>query len=99
MAEPVSLSDLKAFARIDTDADDALVESLGTAATAFVVQATGRALTDMDERAVVAIKALVATWYEHRESVVMGTASQVPMHVSRLIHQLRNWSEPVEVDA
>lgn len=43
-AEPVTLEELKAFARIDTDDDDVLVASLGVAAREFVEIATGRAL-------------------------------------------------------
>lgn len=42
--EPVSLDELKAFARVDHDDDDALLTSLGIAAREFVETTTGRAL-------------------------------------------------------
>jgi len=42
-AEPVTLAEMKAHARIDTDADDALIGSLVTAARQWAEQYTGRA--------------------------------------------------------
>lgn len=97
MPEPVTLDELKAWSRVDFDDDDALLESLGTAAREFIEQATGRTYTngDVPERAKTAIMGLVAHWYDHREAVVMGGApAEVPLHVSRLIHQLRDWRDP-----
>lgn len=101
MAEPVELSELKAWARVEHDDDDTLLTNLGIAAREFVEQATGKTFTEGEapERAGVAIKALVAHWYEFREPAVIGTTAQVPMHVSRIIHQLRDWSEPADEDA
>lgn len=43
-SEPVSLAELKTFARITSDVDNALVTSLGIAAREFVETATGRQL-------------------------------------------------------
>jgi uncharacterized phage protein (predicted DNA packaging) len=97
MTEIVTLSELKAWARVDSDDDDALLEALGSAAAEFVAQATGRVFDfddDVPERARVAVKALAAHWYENRESMSVQQAYVVPMHVRALIHQLRDWTEP-----
>lgn len=86
----VSLEELKAFARIDGDDDDALIESLGIAAREYVEQATGKTFTaPIPERAALAIKALTAHWYEFREPVIASAVTTVPMHVRSLIAQLR----------
>jgi len=94
MPEPVSLSELKAFARIDDDSDDSLVESLGIAAREYVEQATGRSYQDalVPERAKVAIKSLATFWFENRGDVSVDP----PAHVRRLINQLRTWTEPAD---
>lgn len=42
-------------------------------------------------RAKAAVKALAAHWYEFREPVVLGTVSEVPRHIGRLIAGLRVW--------
>lgn len=98
MAEPVSLVELKTWCRVTGDDDDALLTSLGIAAREFVEVATGKKLdVDVPERAKVAIKALVSHWYEFREEAVIGQVSRVPSHVSRLIHQLRDWKDPETV--
>lgn len=101
MPEPVTLSELKAFARIDQDDDDTLVESLGIAAREFVEQATGRdyssAEATVPEKARLAIKSLAANWYEYREVTVFGDAKPVPLHVRSLLAQLRGGRlEPIE---
>lgn len=94
----VTLQELKDFARIDHDDDDALVTSLGTAAKEYVETATGKTFADpMPERAKLAIKALTVHWYDHREPVVVGQVSQVPAHIKSLIHQLRDWQDPETV--
>ncbi len=100
MAEPVSLAELKAFARIDHDNDDTLVASLGIAAREFVETATGRTLVDAEtpERAKIAIKALATHWYEFREPALVGGVSEVPFHVRRLINQLHDWSALATLD-
>lgn len=101
MPEPVSLSDLQEWCRIDVDGegespDDELLESLGIAAREFVETATGRDYSDAaPERAKLAIKALVAHWYEHRGD----TDAPQPAHVRRLINQLKSWCEPEEAEA
>lgn len=99
MPEPVTLSELKAFARVDGNTDDTLVTSLGIAAREFVEQATGQdyssAEATVPERAKVAIKALAAHYFEHRGD----TAAEPPAHVRRLVNQLRNWCEPEEAEA
>lgn len=101
MPEPVTLSDLKAFARIDSNDDDTLLTALGIAAREYVEQATGNdyftAEATVPERAKVAIKALAAHWYEFREPVIASAVTTVPMHVRSIIAQLRGGKlEPSE---
>jgi hypothetical protein len=93
MPEPVSLSELKNWARVDHDADDDLLASLGVAAREYrrapppgVIVRPGQTVP---ARAKVAIKSLSAFWYENRGD----TNVEPPAHVRRLIHQLRNWAE------
>lgn len=94
MPEPVSLPELKAFARVDFDDEDTLIEGLGIAAREYVEQATGRTYTEgtVSERAKVAIKSLATFWFEHRGD----TNAAPPAHVRRLINQLRTWTEPAD---
>lgn len=105
MPEPVTLSELKAWTRVDHDDEDDELEALGIAAREFVEQATGRDYSSEEagtvpERAKTAIKMLTSTWFEHREAVVVGSiANEVPMSVKRLVHQLRNWCEPEDEEA
>lgn len=94
MPEPVSLSELKAFVRIDTEDDDDLVASLGIAAREFIETAAGRDYSSAEavvpEKAKIAIQALVSHWYEQREPITVGASvAHVPMHVRSLIAQLR----------
>lgn len=44
-------------------------------------------------RAKLVILQLVAHWYEHREPSIVGTVSQVPHHITRLINSTRNWAQ------
>ena len=93
MAEPVTLEELKAFARVDFADDDTLITSLGIAAREFIEQATGRDYSSAEavvpEKAKIAIQSLAAHWYEFREPVIASAVTTVPMHVKSLIAQLR----------
>ncbi|MBN7776715.1 phage gp6-like head-tail connector protein [Nitratireductor aquimarinus] len=96
MAEPVTLADLKLFARIDDDAEDALITSLGATAREYIEQATGHTFDETaPERAKLAIKSLTAFWYESRTP--LGTIPEngppLPMHVRSLIHQITDWTK------
>lgn len=96
MPEPVTLAELKTWARVTEDHDDALLTSLGIAAREFVETATGRKLdAEVPERAKVAIKATAAHWYENRGD----TNVEPPAHVRRLLNQLRDWREPADEEA
>ena len=98
MAEPVTLEEMKDFARVDFSDDDTLLTSLGIAAREYVEQATGRTFDETaSDKAKTAIKALVAHWYEQRLPADAATgAVQLPFHLRSLIHQLRDWSEPAD---
>ena len=93
MPEPVTLEELKGWARVDHEEDDDLIEGLGIAAREFIETATGRTLDEeVPERAKVAIKSLSAFWFENRGDTDVAP----PAHIRRLIHQLRDWSEPAD---
>lgn len=102
MAEPVTLEELKAFARVDSADDDTLITSLGIAAREFIEQATGKDYSSAEavvpEKAKIAIQALACHWYEAREPIVVGASvARVPLHVRSLIAQLRGGVlEPAE---
>lgn len=72
--------------------------------TALAIQATRREEADayppiedsvpestVPARARVAIKALVAHWFEHRPAGDVSQVHETPMHVARLIAGLRVW--------
>lgn len=92
----VTLAELKAFARIDGDDDDALVTSLGTAAKTYIEALIGRTFDEtITETEKLAIKAVTAFWYENRGD----GAAMLPGHIKSLIAQLRGGRlEPVEAD-
>ena len=98
MPEPVTLDELKLWARVDHDDDeDDLLTALGVAAREFVERATGRPYVgdeaeDVPDLAKVAIKALASHWYEHREGVEDRAHLVVPFHIRAIIHQLSAWS-------
>lgn len=93
MPEPVTLEELKNFARVSADDDDALIVGLGVSAREFIEQATGRDFSsdgaNVPEKARLTIKALVAFWYDFRTPVTEGQVTRVPNHVRSLIAQLR----------
>lgn len=59
---------------------------------AVKIRFTAGSDTVPNERARLAIMALVAHWYEHR-TPTDGNAREVPHHVTRLLNGARNWSQ------
>lgn len=97
MKEPVSALELSFFVRTDPFESDFELEALITAARLYLEQATGRKWAgegaEEDERARIAIKQLVAFWFESREAVATGRVAPLPMHCRALIHQLTDFSK------
>jgi len=93
MADLPNLEELKEFARVDFDDDDATLTTMLAAAVEFIEQATGRDYSSAEavvpEKAKIAIQSLAAHWYEFREPVIASAVTTVPMHVKSLIAQLR----------
>lgn len=74
----VTLEEIKAYARIDIDDDDPLLETLITAAVEYLKNATGKEYPETDkngkkinyELEKIYIKLLVSYWYEQRSPVL-----------------------------
>lgn len=64
----VTLKQIKDYLRIDEDLteDDELIGSLIEAATDYLEQTTGKKYSDNSQLFVLAVKMLVAHWYENR---------------------------------
>ncbi len=66
-----SLSEAKAFLRVDGEQDDALIQTLLASARDFVINYTGRASIDV-ERLKIAVLLIVAGLWDRRDSLVEG---------------------------
>lgn len=73
----VTLEQAKEYLRIDEDLteDDELIGSLIEAATDYLEQTTGKKYSDNSQLFVLAVKMLVAHWYENRS--VFSTKTNV----------------------
>ncbi len=102
MPEPVSLEELKLWARIDHDDDDDVLTSMGIAARELIETATGRTYTGEDAEEVpqlarIAIMSLVSYWFDNREPAADRATGTLPFHVRTMVHQLTNWTR-IEAD-
>ena len=102
MPEPVTLEELKLFARIDHDDDDDVLTSLGVAAREFVERATGRCYTgeeaeEVPQLARIAIASLASYWFDNREPAADRATGTLPFHVRTMVHQLTDWTR-IEAD-
>lgn len=77
----MTLDDVKLYLRVDTSDDDALIQSLITAAETYIKQQTGKTKkivgaeeTDIstDDLYNLCVKLLVAHWYENRGVEISG---------------------------
>ena len=86
MAE--GLAGLKEFLRIDADMqdDDALIQSLGSAAVSYLEQTTGKRFRADAEIMSLAQKQLVLHWYENRSAFSTKTnLNELPNHLQAII--------------
>ena len=88
----MTVDDVKNYLRLDSDIteDDSLVQSLMAAAQQYIVNQTGKQYKADDEVWNMAIKLLVAHWYEIRQlnPVKPGALSEYPHSVTALINHI-----------
>ena len=74
----VTLKQTKDYLRIDEDLteDDELIGSLIEAATDYLEQTTGKTYSDNSQLFVLAVKMLVAHWYENRSVFLQNQCKQ-----------------------
>ena len=86
----VSLEAIKAYARIDGDEEDALLESLTDAAEEYLTNAgidPGLAPPALYQ---LAVKGIVLHWYEHRNDTSGTMPTDFSAGVRLIINQLKN---------
>ena len=81
----MDVNEIKEYLRIDTDLDDGLLNSLVIAAKEYLKNA-GAAKTEAPLYDL-AVKLLVAHWYENRE--VVGKADKLAFSLEAIITQLK----------
>lgn len=94
----MTVDDAKLYLRVDTSDDDALIQSLITAAESYIKQQTGKTKKivgteeqdiSTDELYNICLKMLVAHWYENRGPEVVGTVVARFSHsVNAIIHHI-----------
>lgn len=80
------LDDLKAYMRVDTEEDNAVISALGYAAKIYLLQA-GIAPSE-SELYRLAFWGLTLHYYEHRSAVAAG-AAEFPIGLRPIINQLK----------
>lgn len=83
----MDLAELKLYLRVENDADDTFIEMLKQAAIEYLSNAG----VDQSDSAlyVLAVKLLVAHWYENRQAVVVGQVSkQLEYSLQAILAQL-----------
>lgn len=89
MTEPITLDRAKQYLRVDAADDDVLIQGLITAAREYAEGFQNRVFVSPDpdvetetpgELEIAGMLMLIGHWYEHRESVNIGSnATEVPM--------------------
>jgi len=88
----VTLTDVKDFARIETDADDTILQTMLGAAVDHVQAILGPDTSLESDRPRLIIMSLTAHWYEAR-TPTEGNAREVPHHITRLLNTTRTWEQ------
>lgn len=81
----IDLKTVKEFLRIDTDAEDVLLEQYIKASERYVKAACGEKVDLSDERAVLVQEMLISDWFENRTMCGKGSYSQ---NINSMIMQL-----------
>lgn len=94
----MTLDDAKLYLKVDTSDDDALIQSLITAAETYIKQQTGKTkkIVGAEEKDIstddlynLCVKLLVAHWYENRGPEAVGTVVARFSHsVNAIIHHI-----------
>lgn len=94
----MTVDDAKLYLRVDTSDDDALIQSLITAAESYIKQQTGKTKKiegteekdiSTDELYNICLKLFVAHWYENRGPEAVGTVVARFSHsVNAIIHHI-----------
>ena len=96
----MTLDDVKLYLRVDTSDDDALIQSLITAAETYIKQQTGKTKkivgaeeTDIstDDLYKLCVKLLVAHWYENRgveKASSRNTIAKISHSVDALVNHI-----------
>lgn len=93
----ITLEEVKEYARIDIDEDDALLETMSTAAEEYLKNATGKEYPETDENGSkinymlekVYLQLLIAYWYEKR-TPAGGVGEVFSFMTKSLMLQLQN---------
>ena len=82
----IDLTKIKQFLRLDTDAEDTLLESYSQAAEDYLKAACGSAVNAHDARAELVQLMLISDWFESRSIYGKGGYAQT---ISSIIQQLQ----------
>jgi|SRR5690554_3397441 len=99
----MTLEDAKIYLRVDADDDDDLIQTLITAAESYINEQTGKTKmitgTDEDGEPIyegineselwkLAVKLLLAHWYENRGVEIPGNLTKINHSVDALVHHI-----------
>ena len=82
----LELQSIKEFLRIDTDADDKLLQSFSIAAEEYLKESCGEKVNLVSQRATLVQQMLISDWYENRSLYSKGNYSQT---INSILMQLR----------
>ncbi len=86
----MELSEVKQYLRLESSyvAEDTELENLISAAEKYIRDVTGKGLTDENKVFDLAVKTLIAHWYENRNAVSDKSAVNLPFTLDCLIKVL-----------
>lgn len=73
----MTVEEIKKYLRVDDDFDDEIIEALQKAAIKYIQSKTGKTYKEDDEVWNLAIKLMIAHWYENREIQAVSSKSNL----------------------
>ena len=83
----LTLEEAKEYLKVDDSVEDVLIQGLITAAENYITNATGKQFDSTNELAKLAVKLLVAHWYENRG--IIGDARKIKFSLDVILTQLK----------